>query len=320
MNISNSFGLKAKAKNYLHINTADDLPILESLNDEEILIIGAGTNVILGEYFNGTVIGINLKSIETNNELISVGAGVDWADLIEHCLINKLYGIENLTHIPGSVGGAPVQNIGAYGVEISSFIKSIECFNLKTKKFETLNNDQCQFKYRDSIFKLKYLVILKVNFIFNKVFEPNTSYPALNKYLIDNSIDESSLTPRLLSDSIKYIRNSKLPDPKIVPNVGSIFKNPIVISRDFDNDFLAGHRWDQDNGHTKFSAARLIELIESDLSIPDTLCFYENHSLVLINNGEASFDEVIYFLNQIKSKILEKFKIELEIEPEIISS
>jgi UDP-N-acetylmuramate dehydrogenase len=318
--ISNSFGLEAKAKNFIHIKTLSDLSVFDSIDNKHLLILGAGTNVILGDYFNGTVVEVCFNDIEINDDYISVGAGVDWADLIEYCLINKLYGIENLTHIPGSVGAAPVQNIGAYGVEISSFINSIECFNLKTKRLETLNNDQCEFKYRDSIFKLKDFVILKVNFIFNESFKPILSYPALSNFLKDNAIDASSITPRMLSESVKEIRNSKLPDPKITPNVGSIFKNPIVRTNDFDHAFLDGHRWDQGDEYTKLSSARLIELIKSDLSIPDTLQFYEHHSLVLINNGSASFDEVINLLNQIKSKIYEKFNIELEIEPEIISS
>jgi UDP-N-acetylmuramate dehydrogenase len=318
--ISNSFGLEAKAQNFIHIKTLSDLSAFDSIDNKRLLILGAGTNVILGDYFNGTVVEVCFNDIEINDDYISVGAGVDWADLIEYCLINKLYGIENLTHIPGSVGAAPVQNIGAYGVEISSFINSIECFNLKTKKLETLNNDQCEFKYRDSIFKLKDFVILKVNFIFNESFKPILSYPALSNFLKDNAIDASSITPRMLSESVKEIRNSKLPDPKITPNVGSIFKNPIVRTNDFDHAFLDGHRWDQGDEYTKLSSARLIELIKSDLSIPDTLQFYEHHSLVLINNGSASFDEVINLLNQIKSKIYEKFNIELEIEPEIISS
>tara|TARA_B100001059_G_scaffold219953_1_gene241468 strand:- start:2902 stop:3861 length:960 start_codon:yes stop_codon:yes gene_type:complete len=318
--ISNSFGLEAKAQNFIHIKTLSDLSVFDSIDNKRLLILGAGTNVILGDYFNGTVVEVCFNDIEINDDYISVGAGVDWADLIEYCLINKLYGIENLTHIPGSVGAAPVQNIGAYGVEISSFINSIECFNLKTKRLETLNNDQCEFKYRDSIFKLKDFVILKVNFIFNESFKPILSYPALSNFLKDNAIDASSITPRMLSESVKEIRNSKLPDPKITPNVGSIFKNPIVRTNDFDHAFLDGHSWDQGDEYTKLSSARLIELIKSDLSIPDTLQFYEHHSLVLINNGSASFDEVINLLNQIKSKIYEKFNIELEIEPEIISS
>ena len=119
MMISNSFDLKAKAKNYIHINSLDDLSMLDGVNQDEILILGAGTNVILSDYYDGTVISVQLKEIEINGNCISVGAGLNWADLIEHCLINELYGIENLTHIPGSVGAAPVQNIGAYGFEIS---------------------------------------------------------------------------------------------------------------------------------------------------------------------------------------------------------
>jgi UDP-N-acetylmuramate dehydrogenase len=318
--ISNSFGLKADAKSFINIDTLNDLSALDSIDNKPLLILGAGTNVLLSNYFDGTVLAVRFQDIEINDDFISVGAGVDWADLIEYCLANRLYGIENLTHIPGSVGAAPVQNIGAYGVEISSFIHSIECFNLKTKKLETLTNDQCQFKYRDSIFKLKDFVILKVNFVFNETFKPNLSYPALINFLEDNSIDTSSITPRILSDSVKQIRNSKLPDPKIEPNVGSIFKNPIVRTNNLDDTFLNGHRWNQDDEYTKLSSARLIELIKSDLSVPDTLRFYENHSLVLINNGGATFEEVINLLSQIKAKIYEKFKIELEIEPEIISS
>ena len=320
MMISNSFGLKADAKSFIHIDTLNDLSAIDSIDNKRLLILGAGTNVLLSNYFDGTVLAVRFKDIEINDDFISVGAGVDWADLIEYCLANRLYGIENLTHIPGSVGAAPVQNIGAYGVEISSFIHSIECFNLKTKKLETLTNDQCQFKYRDSIFKSKDFVILKVNFVFNKTFKPNLSYPALINFLEDNSIDTSSITPRILSDSVKQIRNSKLPDPKIEPNVGSIFKNPIVRTNNLDDTFLNGHRWNQDDEYTKLSSARLIELIQSDLSIPDTLRFYENHSLVLINNGGATFEEVINLLSQIQAKIYQKFKIELEIEPEIISS
>ena len=317
MMIPNSFGLQARAKNCILINSLDDLSLLETI-DDEILIIGAGTNVILNDYFDGTVIMVNMQEIEKVNGFISVGAGVSWADLIEYCLLNEFYGIENLTHIPGSVGAAPVQNIGAYGVEISSFINNIECFNLKTKKPEMLSHNQCQFQYRDSIFKLKDFVILKVNFIFNKNFEPNLSYPALSEYLKNGSIDSLTITPRILSNSVRAIRDSKLPDPKMEPNVGSSFKNPLVKTNDFDHAFLDGHRWEQADGYTKFSAARLIELIKSELIIPDSLNFSKDHSLVLINNGGASFNEVINLLNQIQTMIFNKFKIQLEIEPEIV--
>jgi len=320
MLISNSFGLTVKAKNFLSIDTSEDLSELHSIKDNSILILGACTNVILNKDIDKTIVQVNFKDIKMYEDYLAVGGGVDWADFIEYCLNNNLYGIENLTHIPGSVGAAPVQNIGAYGVEVSSFIHSVECFNLLTRQQETIKKNECRFEYRNSIFKSKNYIILKVNFIFHKRFNPNLSYPALANYLIDNSIDKNSLTPQMLSDSVRNIRNSKLPDPRLEPNVGSIFKNPIVKTNDFDRNFLIGHRWEQDNGMTKLSAARLIELIKPELSIPKTLRIYEYHSLVVINNGKASFDDVINLLDQIGIKIFNKFNIELEIEPEIISS
>ena len=320
MLISNSFGLTVKAKNFLSIDTSEDLSELHSIKDNSILILGACTNVILNKDIDKTIVQVNFKDIKMYEDYLAVGGGVDWADFIEYCLNNNLYGIENLTHIPGSVGAAPVQNIGAYGVEVSSFIHSVECFNLLTRHQETIKKNECRFEYRNSIIKSKNYIILKVNFIFHKSFNPNLSYPALANYLIDNSIDKNSLTPQMLSDSVRNIRNSKLPDPRLEPNVGSIFKNPIVKTNDFDRNFLIGHRWEQDNGMTKLSAARLIELIKPELSIPKTLRIYEYHSLVVINNGKASFDDVTNLLDQIGIKIFNKFNIELEIEPEIISS
>jgi len=320
MLISNSFGLTVKAKNFLSIDTSEDLSELHSIKDSSILILGACTNVILNKDIDKTIVQVNFKDIKMYEDYLAVGGGVDWADFIEYCLNNNLYGIENLTHIPGSVGAAPVQNIGAYGVDVSSFIHSVECFNLLTRQQETIKKNECRFEYRNSIFKSKNYIILKVNFIFHKRFSPNLSYPALANYLTDNSIDKNSLTPQMLSDSVRNIRNSKLPDPRLEPNVGSIFKNPIVKTNDFDRNFLIGHRWEQDNGMTKLSAARLIELIKPELSIPKTLRIYEYHSLVVINNGKASFDDVTNLLDQIGIKIFNKFNIELEIEPEIISS
>jgi len=320
MFISNSFGLTVKAKNFLSIDTPEDLSKLDTIKDNSILILGACTNVILNKDLTKTIVQVNFKDIKIYEDYLSVGGGLNWADLIEYCLNNSLYGLENLTHIPGSVGAAPVQNIGAYGVEVSSFIHSIECFNLLSNRQETIERDQCRFEYRNSIFKSKNYIILKVNFIFSKTFEPDLSYPALANYLKHNSIDAKSLTPKLLSESIKNLRNSRLPDPNLDPNVGSIFKNPLVKTNDFDRNFLIGHRWEQDNGVTKLSAARLIELIKPELSIPETLRIYEHHSLVLINNGEATFNDVKNLLDQIGVKIFNKFNIELEIEPEIISS
>ena len=146
MFISNSFGLTVKAKNFLSIDTPKDLSKLDTIKDNSILILGACTNVILNKDLTKTIVQVNFKDIKIYEDYLSVGGGLNWADLIEYCLNNSLYGLENLTHIPGSVGAAPVQNIGAYGVEVSSFIHSVECFNLLSQQQETIERDQCRFE------------------------------------------------------------------------------------------------------------------------------------------------------------------------------
>ena len=247
-NLNNSFGLKSQAKNLLEINCLNDLDQLNSVELDNALILGSGTNVILDKFIDCTVLAIKLHKISIEEDLVLADAGVAWSDFIEFCLQNNLYGIENLTHIPGSVGAAPVQNIGAYGVEISSFIESIFCFNLSSMQTETLHHDQCEFGYRDSIFKSKGYIILSVTFKLNKKFLPNLNYPSLNNFLIESAIDQKTISPRVLSDSIRMIRDQRLPNPEIIPNVGSIFKNPVVKTTDYSIDFLAGHRWEQGNG------------------------------------------------------------------------
>ena len=319
-NLNNSFGLVSQAKNLIKINNLNDLDQLNSIDANKIFILGSGTNVILDKFIECAVISVNLNKISVENDLVKVDAGVEWADLIEFCLQNDFYGIENLTHIPGSVGAAPVQNIGAYGVEVSAFIESIICFNFSSMDIETLKHDQCKFGYRDSIFKSKEYIILRVNFRFDKQFLPNLKYPSLNQFLIENSIDKATISPRVLSDSIRSIRDLRLPNPKIIPNVGSIFKNPVVKTSDYALDLLAGHRWDQKNNFTKFSAARLIELIYKDLKMPKSLGFHENHKLVLINNGNATFDEIVHLLDEIKNLVYARFNVQLSTEPEIIKS
>jgi len=319
-NLNNSFGLKSQAKNLLEINCLNDLDQLNSVELDNALILGSGTNVILDKFIDCTVLAIKLHKISIEEDLVLADAGVAWSDFIEFCLQNNLYGIENLTHIPGSVGAAPVQNIGAYGVEISSFIESIFCFNLSSMQTEILHHDQCEFGYRDSIFKSKGYIILSVTFKLNKKFLPNLNYPSLNNFLIESAIDQETISPRVLSDSIRMIRDQRLPNPEIIPNVGSIFKNPVVKTTDYSIDFLAGHRWEKENNFTKFSAARLIELIYKDLNVPKSLGFYENHSLVLINNGNATFDEIIHLLTEIQDMVYARFSIHLSTEPEIITS
>ena len=257
---------------------------------------------------------------QVSDGTLSVGAGLPWDKLIAYCLDNNFFGIENLTLIPGLVGAAPVQNIGAYGVEVSSVVESVTCYNFVTQQIEILTKSECNFSYRQSIFQSKQYLILSVQFRFNKLFKPDLSYPSLVQFLEQENINSSEISPVQLSSCIQAIRESKLPSPSVTPNVGSIFKNPIVESDSIDLDFLKGHRWDAEEGQIKLSAARLLETVMPSINIPPSLGFYEKHSLVLINKGGAVFSEVIKLLKDIQDKVRSLYGIDLEIEPEILGS
>jgi len=298
--IDNAFKLEVAAKQIISIESLEGALSLGDLQLGSYLVLGSATNMIMSEFYDGTIIKVSMSEIEQiSEEVTSVGAGLSWDQLISYCIDNNLFGIENLTLIPGSVGAAPVQNIGAYGVEISSVIESVTCYNFTTKQIETLTKAECDFSYRHSIFQTKQYLILSVQFRFHKLFKPDLSYPSLVQFLERENISSSDISPAKLSTYIQAIRESKLPSPNVIPNVGSIFKNPVVKTSDYALDLLAGHRWDQKNNFTKFSAARLIELIYKDLKMPKSLGFHENHKLVLINNGNATFDEIVHLLDEL---------------------
>jgi len=319
--IGNAFKLDVTAKQIISIESLEDALSLRAFESDSYLVLGSATNMIMGEIYDGTIIKVSMSEIEQiSDDITSVGAGLSWDKLISYCLDNSLFGIENLTLIPGSVGAAPVQNIGAYGAEVSSVIESVTCYNFSTRQVEILSNAQCKFSYRQSIFQAKEYLILSVQFRFNKVFTPDLSYPSLLQFLEQENINHDSLSPRQLSNAIQSIRESTLPSPDKTPNVGSIFKNPIVNSNSIDLDFLEGHRWELSKGQTKLSAARLLETVMLEIKIPSSLGFYEKHSLVLINKGGAVFDEVIKLLKDIQDEVYSHYGIDLEIEPEILRS
>ena len=317
--ILNSFNLKVCAKQLIVIDHIDDIKNLNNQNCKNFFIIGEATNLIMNEYYDGSIIKVAIDDIvKIDNQTLSIGAGLNWFKLIDYCLNHKFYGIENLTSIPGTVGAAPVQNIGAYGVEISSFVDSVTCYDFDTKQIQVMSNKECKFNYRESIFQLKNSLILRVNLKFSKEFSPILSYPSLSDYIVTNNINPSSITPKALSNLIKTIREFKLPDPSTYPNVGSIFKNPIVKTNSIDSDFLSGHKWKVSTGLIKLSAAKLIELIIDKISIPPTLAIYENHSLVIINLGDATYSELKNLISDIQNLVKLSFNINLEIEPKIL--
>ena len=319
--IDNAFNLEVKARQAIIINALEDTQSLKALKNDKYLVIGSATNMIMNELFEGTIIKVSMDDIkQVSDGTLSVGAGVPWEKLIGYCLDNNFFGIENLTLIPGLVGAAPVQNIGAYGVEVSSVVESVTCYNFVTQQIESLTKSECNFSYRQSIFQTKQYLILSVQFRFNKLFKPDLSYPSLVQFLEQENINSSEISPVQLSSCIQAIRESKLPSPSVTPNVGSIFKNPIVESDSIDLDFLKGHRWDAEEGQIKLSAARLLETVMPSINIPPSLGFYEKHSLVLINRGGAVFSEVIKLLKDIQDKVRSLYGIDLEIEPEILGS
>jgi len=317
--ILNSFNLKVFAKQLIVIDHMDDIKKLNIQDCKNFFIIGEATNLIMNEYYDASIIKVAIDDIvKIDNQTLSIGAGLNWSKFIDYCLNHKFYGIENLSSIPGTVGAAPVQNIGAYGVEISSFVDSVTCYDLDTKQIQVISNKECRFNYRESIFQSKNSLILRVNLKFSKEFSPILSYPSLSDYLVTNNINPSSITPRALFNSIKTIREFKLPDPSKYPNVGSIFKNPIVKTNSIDSDFLSGHKWEVSSGSIKLSAARLIELIIDKILIPSTLAIYENHALVIINLGDATYSEVRNLISDIQDLVKLTFNINLEIEPKIL--
>jgi UDP-N-acetylmuramate dehydrogenase len=264
---------------------------------------------------------LNDTNYISRNEVIT-GSSVNWDAFISWTLDNNLYGLENLTLIPGSVGAAPIQNIGAYGIEVCDFIKSVRFFDLTTNSIKEFDNSECKFGYRTSIFQSMHIIILSVTFKF--LPKPvNINYASIQDYLDTNNIDKSSLTPKDLSSIVKKIRTSKLPNPSVIPNVGSFFKNPVVQKSSINTDCFSYDDliiWSIDQNQVKVGAARLLELIDDLIPKHSQVELYKDHSLVLINKGNASQEDIINFSQYLQNKVFETFNIQLNVEPLIIKS
>ena len=325
-NLDNAFGINSTSDYLLMINSENciqDLDNFLTANIQKKLVLGEATNIILPNHFKGIVIKNNLTNLikHSKNE-VEVGAGVNWHEFVDWTIENNFYGLENLTLIPGRVGAAPIQNIGAYGVEVSQFISKVRFYDFIDKQIKVFNNSECNFSYRKSIFQKMDILILSVNFIFtlNKLF---TNYESIENYLNYNNIDLKDLTPKKLAKYIQEIRLSKLPDYKKLPNVGSFCKNPILDKNEYRLIHAKNKKlisWDYNRDLVKVGAARLIELIKDKLPKNLEVDIYDNHALVLINKKNANQEDVINFSSLIKNEVFKHFKIDLEIEPIIIKS
>lgn len=291
---------------------------------KNFFILGGGSNIIISDLgFAGVVIkmeisGISFKKINREKEKVTAGAGVVWDKLVEETVNKNLYGLENLSLIPGSVGASPVQNIGAYGVEVENVIECVEILNTETMKVSIMTNKECLFDYRESFFKSKKgkkFVILNVTFNLQKNGKLKAGYKDIENYFKKNNIKP---TLSILRDAIIEIRTNKLPNMKKVGTAGSFFKNPI-ISNTKKEKLLKKYPnikyFSVDGKAVKLSAAWLIDNIGNwkGVCIGDA-CVYENQALVIINKRESNTKEIIFLANKIKNNIKEKTGIELEFE------
>ncbi len=322
----NTFGIQARAEHFAPFHTVDELLSLLAIAPTPFLILGGGSNILLTRDVKGTVLkneieGINILNENDNEVVVMVGGGVVWHDFVKWSIEKNLGGIENLSLIPGSVGAAPMQNIGAYGTELKSVFKELEAVHISTKAVRTFSNHDCQFGYRHSIFKgeLKgQFVICNVTFQLSKKPQLITSYGAVEKELLEMGVSKSVNS---VSQAIINIRNRKLPNPKEIGNGGSFFKNPTITNSHFESlkkDFpnIVGYP----NGHelTKVAAGWLIEQAGWKGHTMKDAGVHKNQALVLVNYGHAKGTDILELSKKIQQSVKQKFGIKLEAEVNII--
>lgn len=320
----NTFGMEVFARRFLQIENAGEVPALitEYLHQEPFYILGGGSNTLFTKDFDGSIVhpvftGIEVMEQAWDAVVLRVAAGEPWDNLIQYCIRHELFGIENLTGIPGWVGSAPVQNIGAYGVEVKDTILKVEGYVISTGKSLTLSNAECRFAYRNSIFKqeLKHdFIITHVWFQLSKKKHFTLSYQGLAKALEER---ELPLTLHSVSDCVRKIRDTKLPDPKIVGNGGSFFKNPVIPKekyRELQTNFPDLVAYDAPDGQKKLSAGQLIEKAGWKGKRMGNAGTWKNQALVLVNYGGATPKEVLDVAETIIRDVNSLFDITLEME------
>lgn len=327
----NTFGIEATAKRFASFANVDELREILSdpkrEHEPEKLILGGGSNLLLTKNFDGLVLKNEIAGIEVTAEddeyiYLKAGAGENWHGLVMHCVANGYAGMENLALIPGNTGASPMQNIGAYGVEIKDVFYELEAFHRHDHTVEKFSLRDCGFGYRESVFKHKYknqFVIMSVTFRLNKKPVYHTEYGAIKQELEAMSVQELSIAA--VARAVINIRSSKLPNPKDVGNAGSFFKNPAVPKETFVNlqkEHPALPHFPFDEAHVKVPAGWLIEQCGwKGFRRGDAGC-YPKQALVLVNYGVATGGEVYALSEEILQSVKAKFGIELEREVNIV--
>lgn len=319
----NSFKVPAVAAEFATLSDAQQLPELldyATTQHVPVLMLGEGSNVLLVNDFPGLVIHMALLGIrwDEHRKQVTVAAGENWHNFAMSCMKNGFHGIENLALIPGSVGAAPVQNIGAYGVELEQFIQSVEVFDRAQGNFRHLNRSECEFGYRDSIFKHEAgsgLIITSVTLQLGE-WQPVLSYGGLRE-----AMGSASPSPELLFDTVCQIRRSKLPDPKQLGNAGSFFKNPLISDdkyKKLKEEFPDLPSYPSDaSGLVKIPAAWLLDKLGWKGRERGAAAVHEHHALVLVNKGEALGEEIYLLAQEMSTSVLTRFGIALQPEVRI---
>ena len=324
----NTFGIDVKAKRFVNIHSIVELQKLLS-KEKDLFLLSGGSNMLLTHDIEKLVVHIDIKGISIENENensveITVNAGENWHEFVLWCVENNYGGIENLSLIPGKVGTCPIQNIGAYGIEVKDTITKVSVVEIETGKINTFTNEECKFGYRDSIFKNDQkdkFIIVTVSFRLSKknhVF--HTSYGAIEAELTTQKIGSQML--KNISEAVISIRKSKLPDPRELGNSGSFFKNPLISSTHFEKlqlEFPTIPNFKISETVVKIPAGWLIEQAGFKGKHFGNCGVHEKQALVLVNYGNATGVEILNLAKKIQKTILEKFQIELEIEVNIIS-
>ncbi len=330
----NTFGIDVKSKHFASFSDVKSLQQLlkfEAVQKTPKLVIGGGSNILLTKNFEGIVLKNEIKGITITKEnqqdvLITAGAGVVWHDLVMFAIEHNFGGIENLSLIPGSVGAAPMQNIGAYGVEIKDVFFELHALNIKTLEEVRFTKKRCQFGYRESIFKRQFkhqFIITSVTLKLSKKPKVNTSYGAIQTELKNMGITQPTI--KNVSDAVIKIRQSKLPDPKKIGNSGSFFKNPVVSKKQFENlqaTYPNIAHYPISNNEIKLAAGWLIDNAgwkgKTFEGKTGKYGVHKNQALVLVNYGGASGKELLELSNQIIDDVKQKYNIELEREVNIV--
>ena len=326
----NTFGLPARARHYLRVTDPAQLDSLQGDARFPTLprfVLGGGSNVLLTKDVEALVLHMAIAGREIVGEdggktLVRAGAGENWHSFVDFTLEQGLGGLENLSLIPGTVGAAPIQNIGAYGLEIKDVFHSLTVFDLASGARRILTGPDCRFGYRDSVFKHAdgaNLVVLDVTFALPRAWQPNLRYAELAQALEAAGI--AAPTPRQVSDTVVAIRRRKLPDPLDIGNAGSFFKNPVVSGAqcaDLLERFPQLVHHVQPDGSEKLAAGWLIDQCGWKGKNLGAAGVYPKQALVLVNNGGATGAEVIALANAIQRDVLERFGVALEPEPVFI--